>query len=160
MYGKLTHEQDGAVRDYTGDAYGPLNKILRAERPLTGGFKDLARNLDQALHAQTVPENINVVRVTGEEAFTGAPMENLDGTSQHELGYMSTSLGSQPAVTAGAGSVILHLEVPAGTPGMYVDPISSTPGEREVLLGRGLRYQITGSTTIKGRWHVWGRVNR
>lgn len=161
-YGQLTPEEDGAVQDYTGDSYGPLNKILRAGHSLTGGFRDLVGRLDRVMNKQPVPENTVAIRVTSLDAFHGANMRTLAGETFHEPAYMSTALGPEPTYGSAddPGRVVLHLDVPAGTPGMYVDPVSSTPGERELLLGRGLSYTVTRSHEMKDGWHVWARINR
>ena len=48
--------------------------------------------------------------------------------------------------------------MPAGTPGIYIDGISAYPGEQELLLGRGLSYQVDKVENLGGRWHIYGRV--
>lgn len=162
-YGQLTPEEDDAVMAYTGDSYGPMNKALQAKGPLTGEFRDLASRLDRVLHKRPVPESMVVTRVTSLAEFRGADMNFLAGKTVDQPGYMSTTLGPEP--THGSpndpGRVILHLDVPAGTPGMYVDPISSIPGDNELLLGKGLSYTVTRSRELdNGCWHVWAQINR
>lgn len=97
-----------------------------------------------------------VLREVGEDAFD-RPIERLEGSVQTDPAYLSTALGSEPTFNP-TKPAVLHLEVPAGTPAMYMDGVSKYPSERELLLGRGLSYQVDRVERQNGRWHIYGRV--
>ncbi|MGL5826551.1 MAG: ADP-ribosyltransferase [Nocardioides sp.] len=77
-----------------------------------------------------------------------------------EEAYMSTSLGG-PAEAFKHREAILHLQVPKGTPAMWVNKVSAFTGkdtERELLLGRGLSYRVDRVEIVSGQWQIYGRI--
>ena len=65
-------------------------------------------------------------------------LDALAGTRGYEDAFMST--GVTPG-KAWSGPTLVAL-LPKGTPGFYVNPISTNAGELEVLVQRGSRYNV------------------
>ncbi|WP_317847025.1 ADP-ribosyltransferase, partial [Nocardiopsis deserti] len=74
----------------------------------------------------------------------------LAGTTHVEQGYFSISLGTVPSAAGGSPIDLMRLTVPQGSRGLWVGDRSQHPREREVILTRGTRYQITAV-------EPWGR---
>lgn len=165
-HGQLTDDQRAALHGYTcekepGDSgppdYSDINGALRGYAPMTEEVRQAVGNLDQALELQPVPEDVMVVRETGWDSFAG-DIDDLVGSVQQDPGYLSTALGNEPTFDKNA-EVVLHLEVPAGTPAMYLAGLSEYSSERELLLGRGQKYEVTNVRDEEdGRFHVYGRI--
>ncbi|NJC72171.1 hypothetical protein HC031_20975 [Planosporangium thailandense] len=162
---QLTDDQRHFLNGYTrerdprpGEApnYKDINGYLRGRSPGDPQVEAAVRHMDEAMRIQPVPEDVVVLRETGYEAFN-APMRRLDGTVQCDPAYLSTALGNEPNFKPQA-PVVLHLQVPAGTPAMYMEGLSVYDSEHELLLGRNLPYLVERSEEVGGRWHVYARV--
>nr|WP_246311898.1 ADP-ribosyltransferase [Leifsonia naganoensis] len=161
---ELTPEQDAAVRDYTrevpglsGVTYKDINGALRNGPPYPANLEDHIRAIDETLQKRALTETVEVTRGTGTSHWSFEP-GNVDGQIVTEPSYLSTSLGG-PAPAFADKDAILHLEVPRGTPAAWVESISEFGGsERELLLGRGLRWEAKSSELIDGQWHVYGEM--
>ncbi|MEU6239477.1 ADP-ribosyltransferase, partial [Kitasatospora sp. NPDC047058] len=132
---KLPAEQKDAVAKYTWGSDGEINGALRGTGPATSEANRLIPQLDKALETQRVPQDIVVGRGTdlGHLGFEN-PMD-MAGHRFIEDGYMSTAIGELPTSYRGKQGV-LHLVVPEGTPGLWVEKVGRAGNsEREVLLG-------------------------
>lgn len=158
VHSDLTPEQLEAVRNYTGAGYGRINGHLRGTRPATDEAEMDQRIglIDQALAAKPVPEAVTVYRGVGMSAFGGNMDTVAPGMVFNEPGYMSTAVGTGLASGFQDKPVQITMNVPAGTPGRYLEAISKVKGEREVLLARNLDYMVTSSryNSRKGKWEV------
>ncbi|MFC4020408.1 ADP-ribosyltransferase [Micromonospora sp. GCM10011542] len=163
----LSPNQADALRWYTGEKppgaspwppdYKDINGALRGQSPMSPELSEVVTRIDESMNLRPVPENVMVTRETGLNAFNCDPAQ-LVGSTQHEPAYLSTALGPDPDF-APHKPVVLHIEVPAGTPAMYVDGVSDFPAERELLLGRGQTYVIDSAEyDAAGRLHVRGRI--
>jgi hypothetical protein len=106
-----------------------------------------------------LPHDIDVIRSVDTDAFS-VSMWKLKGTVQSDAAFMSTNLGQEAVF---GYPVVLHLRVPAGTPAIYVDRISTCPGEQELLLTHGRRWIPTQVEIRKDeygykKYHVYGRL--
>jgi ADP-ribosyltransferase exoenzyme len=162
---ELSDEQRTALHGYSTEKYPgevaqpdykEINGCLRGFAPLTAEVAKSIEQIDQALSIQRVPENLTVLREVGPDAFD-RPVEHLANTVQRDPAYLSAALGSDPTFDPAGTKIVVHLEVPAGTPGMYMGGVAEY-SERELLLGRGLSYQVDKVESVNGRWHVYGRV--
>ncbi|WP_148640433.1 ADP-ribosyltransferase, partial [Streptomyces azureus] len=148
----------GALERYSSFYYKHINDPLRAvDKPLEPRVQDLVDNMDRVMGARPVPENLMVVRGTDVGYLNlRSPLE-MQGNVYDDLGFMSTSLGKDPAFEY--KPVHLHLRVPEGTPALWIDHISSNKGERELLLARGVEYKVTRVFEDEaGKWQVYGEV--
>lgn len=160
-----------AVRAYTGNGYEDINEYLRG---LTSTVSDsnaaaIAR-LDRVMDAAPrVPENLRASRAVGADVFSlteASDPRMLVGRTFRDDGFLSTALQSDIR-SVNRGEVELRLDVPAGTRGLYVSSHDRDddrslavfgPSENELLLGRGVEYEITGAVVDGGRTILTGRV--
>lgn len=143
-YRNLDYASRSALSNYQGSGYRWMNNSLR-QQPTTNlaGINDRAdiEAVDRAMVKTATPEDIVVVRGDGQ---SGDPWRNqggihsLVGTVQQQKGFWSTSVDSTPGFEK---PYVLHIRVPAGTPAFFLDLINDI-GERELLLGRGLKYYV------------------
>ncbi|MGW4897393.1 ADP-ribosyltransferase [Kitasatospora sp. NPDC004240] len=155
---KLPSEQKDAVSKYTWGSDGEINGALRGTGPATPEAGRLIPQLDRALEARPIPENVVVHRGTDLGHLGLDDPMNMAGRSFVEKGYMSTSIGDLPAIYQGKEG-ILHLKVPAGTPGMWVEKAGQVgAGESELLLRRGLTWRVDRVVQIGDQYHVFGEV--
>lgn len=134
-----TATQEAALKKYTTGYYGTVNDYLR-----TGVGTDLAKKTAENAQKgmRPLPFPLSVTRGTG--TFFGKTQPSLTelqamvGVTVRDKGFLST------AVQGGGfgGKYRLEIEVPSGTPAAFVDHISAHPGEKELLLAAGLKYQI------------------
>lgn len=131
----LTPQESRAIDTYTSSTYKDINKNLRHEKIVHGRERTIA-DIDSALAKSVLPERTTLYRgLDGEEAKLFATLE--PGDSFLEKAYSSTS--SSP--DAFKRAVNLHIDVPAG---YEAAPIPSRIDEKEFLLRRHTRYEVTG----------------
>jgi ADP-ribosyltransferase exoenzyme len=145
MMGALPEPHKGVVWDYSANGFVEINQNLRGlpEGPIQPEIQEKIRLLDEVLATKPIPEDIVVYRKTWPKDLD-VDLRDPVGEILEERGYMSTSLGE---ALQDHRTVELRLRVPAGTPGAYIGSLSAHSYESEVLLGRGLRYEITGVST-------------
>lgn len=162
---RLTPEQYEALHGYTDEKipgddgppdYKEVNGRLRGYAESSPEVEDSIARIDEALGIQPIPESVKVLRETGLDSFN-CPVDELPGSIQQDLGYLSTALGPEPTF-APEKEVVLYLDVPEGTPAMYMEGLSYYDSERELLLGRGAEYKVDGIERDGNRWHVYGHV--
>ncbi|MEV7122167.1 putative T7SS-secreted protein [Kitasatospora griseola] len=156
----MTPDQDLAVKGYT---YGETDDILgalRGSRPMTPEIEARIGHLDEAVAARPVPEDVMVARGTDLGHLHLKDPKDLEGLTITEDGFMSTSPGDRPPAAFAGKEAILHLRVPAGTKGLWVENIGTFGGaEQELLLGRGLKWRADKVIVdTKGKVHVYGEV--
>ncbi|MEV7182406.1 ADP-ribosyltransferase, partial [Kitasatospora sp. NPDC093679] len=156
---KLPESQREALQAYTYGSDQEINGALRGQHPATPECAAKVRELDRALAAHPVPEDVVVSRGTDLGHFRMSP-EEMEGRTFTEQGYMSTSPGTDPPAAFRAKEAILHLRVPSGTPGAWVEEAGQMgSAERELLLGRGQRWRADRVIrTADGKIHIYGEV--
>ncbi|WP_131736236.1 WXG100-like domain-containing protein [Actinomadura roseirufa] len=122
------------------------------EQPTVEAFNRRIGELDRAL-GQPLPEavqatrglhDIDFLRALDGGALAGRDPSWLVGTTQTEPGYMSTSLGENPAVVDNNPfEYRIRINLPEGAHGVWMGTNSIYPDQRELVLPRGTRYQIT-----------------
>ncbi|WP_157749187.1 ADP-ribosyltransferase [Jatrophihabitans sp. GAS493] len=132
-----------------------INAALRGlERPKEGVDASI-HEIDRALQGTEVHEPIVVTRGMRLGHLPAEPAD-LVGKLVTDRGYTSVSLGT-PAFGFAEG--ILHLRLPVGTHGIYVDRLSAFSGEREMILERGLSYRVTRTfLDDNNQWQIFGEV--
>ncbi|MCX4093051.1 toxin glutamine deamidase domain-containing protein [Nocardia sp. alder85J] len=127
--------------------YRKISLDFRAP-PSVDLIENHATTLDAA--GRPLPEHIEGVRGLSTIEFLtvdgiplgphGSPLD-LIGTIQTEAGFMSASLGAKPPPDFD-GEYRMELEIPSGTRGVWMGLRSSYPDQRELILPRGVRYEI------------------
>lgn len=159
-----------ACRDYSDESGGPnpayatyneMNGYLRGDPDL--GTPQVLHNIeevDKALAGRRLPEDVMVVRGSGTSHLTFEHPEDLVGQKIIDKGYMSTSLGVNPAGGFSSMDSVMHLRVPEGTPALWLEKVSNFgAGERELLLGRGMTYQVTRAFRDEhGKLQIYGEI--
>jgi len=138
----LTSEQNSAVYSYTGSGYSGINGGLRGTRTLSEYSKKSIKHLDEVYAKTTLKDDHVVYRGV---SFTKDFRPPAVGQLWEDKGYGSTSV-SQDSKFGGDGH--FTIEVPKGTPAMYVSSISAVgTHEKELLLGRGAQYRVVSKET-------------
>ncbi|MGB7364846.1 MAG: ADP-ribosyltransferase, partial [Rhodococcus sp. (in: high G+C Gram-positive bacteria)] len=169
----LPDDQRSAVRFYTGNGYEDVNEPLREGVAAAAGIDATIALLDAVMAAApTVPEAVVVGRSVTESIFglprrgdgPVTPQSNtqrladalaLRGRPFRDDGFMSTAMQTD-GFHHDRHEARLQIEVPAGTRALYVsshpdidgapDPRSLAeygPDENELLIGRGVEFEIT-----------------
>lgn len=154
---KLTDDEIDAIQNYSGVAYGLVNRVLYGRTKLDRlteyaceEVEEIIDLLDQIF--ERVPEKrLAVYRGVPavEELFRGTSVaewvqENLVKGKEVELaGFLSTSSSVSVAVEfrGGKGGLLYKILAKKGLP---ISSISCSPEEREVILPRGSRFLVAG----------------
>lgn len=159
----LPNDVKESVKSYTETGHLRVNGFLRGEEYYdTAEVHQQIEHLDKALAGNPLPEDVVVDRSTNLDHFY--EKMNVDdptsmvGRNFTDDGYMSTSLGGAVSESRAA---VLHLRVPAETPGLWVEKVGAYgAGERELLLGRGSEYTITEAfKDANGKWQIYGEIH-
>lgn len=98
--------------------------------------------------------------------FGVADISQAIGQVFEDRGFMSTSIDGR-TFSSRVNSIRMKIIAPRGTPALWADPVSRMQGEREMLLGRGLRYVVESATdqstvdrfgTKLTKWEVTVRI--
>lgn len=130
----LKPDEKKAALKYSGSAYGQINSHLRAD----GKPDKTMIDLDKAIAKAPAPKDMLVHRgISG--SFSQKLYAGLKpGDQIVEKAYSSTSAGGNAAF---GGDVEMHITVPKGYPAAPIP--SHHPGEREYLLRRNTKFQVT-----------------
>ncbi|MFD5464804.1 putative T7SS-secreted protein [Kitasatospora sp. NPDC127059] len=156
----LPESQRNAVWDYTGDdpytSYKATNPYLRSGGEATQDLLDRIAGIDGALAGRPIPEPIMVSRGTDLYHIPMRPDEMV-GEVFREDSFTSASLGGSPFTN---NQAMLHLKVPAGTPGLWVEKVSQYgSGEQEILLGRGIKWRCDRVVVPdQGPYQIYGEI--
>jgi hypothetical protein len=145
--GRLRFMEEGALRDYTGAAYGKVNRTLRG-KAMNDQDRKVARDrvpdLTSALDKSELPSDFVLYRYTG--ATLGNQMrQDPIGTVYRDPAFMSTSTKRDRILGKGEPSPYnVQLYVPKGTKGGFLDEVLSPSfhDEVEMLLQRGLKFRL------------------
>lgn len=136
----ITSDEREAVKSYTASNYIPMNDYLRGIKPDRPASADAFPALDRALEKGAPLEDLTVYRGFRLEKYkedpAALPVNSIEdfrpGMILTDKGYTSTS----PNIDKAWGGVKVEIRVKKGTPGAYVDKVSSHRGEQEFLLSR------------------------
>ncbi|MDO0911336.1 ADP-ribosyltransferase [Streptomyces sp. DT2A-34] len=169
---ELPQEQFDSLKHYsTSHGCDLINGHLRnpdaPQNPLTAEHID---NIDKMFdNVPKTQEPLILRRGTGIDhwlkEFNVADARELRGLELGDEGFMSTSLGEAAFKDKPAK---LHLELPEGRPAIWMDRNGSTiegrgiitehPTEREMLLPRGTKFEVTDVYKEGGQWQIHGRI--
>ena len=142
--------------------YKSLNEAFRSEgkRFIFENNKflfNLRDTIDRAMERSTVPEDVVVYR-----GVSGDLVEKLiaEGGEFDDPAYVSTSLtmfDAKDFAEIKDRPTILKINVPKGTPALYMESFSIlSTNEEEILLDRGLKFEfVPGSARAEGKFSVW-----
>ncbi|MPZ27534.1 MAG: hypothetical protein GEV12_14275 [Micromonosporaceae bacterium] len=146
-----TRDQLVAMGDYSGANYLDVNSLLRGFDPPENFEPEHLAELRKSIQDLTegmrpLPEPILVYRRADSPAFGVEELDDLSGLVGRTLqdpGFMSTTVAPDEVGDFDAfGEVLMEITAPAGTPAAYLEPVSKTPGEFELLLAPARGYRI------------------
>ena len=145
----LTPEQAGAVRHYTGQGYIRINRALRSgtdpaalpeeDQATLRGVRSALAAAPELPHAITAWRGLGLDSQAQAQFLAGCEAALKGKTAVEMRGITSTSLN--PAIASGFGDVRLEIRAKKG---MYINSVSTTPGEREFLIDHGAKYRVVG----------------
>jgi hypothetical protein len=142
----LNNDELEAVERYTANGYDSWNAYLRMTQPKMGTIVNpetlptKTNTLQRALHRAPSPPPPELVwRKTGGASF-------YDGLSSGDTIKLTGFTSASISVGTWSGSTVLEILPVAGA---YVDPISSSKGEKEYLLPHAARYKVVGRKELK-----------
>lgn len=142
----LTPEEEEAVRQYTiTEVAADINWHLRNNKTLPEHHAKTVKHLTTAMDKNRLDEHIEVTRYTTHHAFDGDPAKAA-GAVVRDKAILSTTIDENADLSAvpNAGQVKLTIVVPKGSPGIYVDRVSTYPGQKEFIQPPGTRLATTG----------------
>jgi hypothetical protein len=162
----LSAEQRQAVHDYTTSDYFAINNALKGNPPKTARHrKALAQTTDlirssmaPSPRATKVFRGTNTASVGLSKNPTLAEMQALVGKNLVNEAFTSTSVSADEIF---AGNLEFDIEMPEGTPSLWLNGNSRLPDEHEVLLDAGSKMQVlsvTESPAGSGNYKVKTRV--
>lgn len=132
----LDSEQYDTLVDYTGSGYVYINEALR--NPDNASEEDTtACNVLSSIFTEKteLKDDITVVRTFG---------RHIEEIKDLEIGDEFTDNGfcSTRGLIQGNLTENIEIRVPKGTRALYLENITETPGEFEVLLNAGTKFQV------------------
>ena len=159
-----TAGQREALREYTAGWAGSINKALRTkQRKVHETVQQFTRDIHAAM--RPLPRAVVLYRYVAPDAFGRGRkrperLVDLVGKTLQDAGFLSTSIARSgyddqfdQMALATMRQVLMEIDVPAGTSVAYVDELSAHPGQWEMLLDAGIKYQIE-SVSTEGRHTV------
>jgi hypothetical protein len=152
-------EKKNAFARYTGGSYENINKKLLgkltdADLPLNEReeVNSYISQMDGVMKQAAFPEETIVYSGLGKRASAFldemCPPKTCGEGNEFELkGFTSTSIDKKVTEMFGSG-IILEIKVPVGAKALSLEPISTFPHEKEVLLNRGSKFKVMKSEMI------------
>lgn len=142
-----TTQQDAALGRMGGDGAYVVNADLRTSNGAASTERNAATvtHMDSLMQASPLDQDVVIYRRAQIATFgEGAEgIGNLAGLSWRDHAYVSTSV--EPRVRMG-GALNMRIVAPAGTPGFSHRHLDSD----EILLGRGLTFEVVADHRVKG----------
>jgi hypothetical protein len=156
------------IKDYTDESYHIMNAVLRNPDIIEGPdynnplalkkVKSVQANnnlLSNELQKHKIHKPLVVYKSISEsklESLMGdksLSYNNLKGTTLHDKGFVSTSLFWEKTLIY--NKYLLKINIPAGTKGAFLEPITSTKCEYEILLDKDQKFIITRASKVYNR---------
>lgn len=163
----MPEEETAGVWVYTGASYDDMNTVLRKGdwdsigKNRWGDIETCVNGATSALDRFEISDDTLLYRGMGrastiakslgmstEEFCEAVVNKDLNGISFVENAFCSTAVEKRRAWDK---EVMMEVVAPQGTHGIYVDPVSRYPGEKEMLLQRGTRFEIFDSYEENGK---------
>lgn len=152
-YNKLTSDEKKAMYEYTMSGYQDINDFLNNKFEGYDNTQDFIEKIDNAISKYELKENLVTFRGSNKKHYL-----NYDvGDIINEKMYYSTSLNENIAKTFfndKATPIMLEINVPKGTPSIYVGTNTDYDFEAELLLGRNLKYKVLEKTDARMKLEV------
>lgn len=147
----LDAKQKQAAREYSGGGYYSMNGLLRAapgspeatnpDPETLAEIRDLQSAMAPAPRGTKVFRGMHAKGLGLPDEPTLAQVQALVGSTLVNDAFTSTTVDRQAAFH---GNIKLQIEVPKGTPSLYLGDHSAFPTEKELLLAAGAKMKILG----------------
>jgi hypothetical protein len=138
---------------YTGSYYQAINGQLRSGTAPSDGR--IVRSLDASIGASTLSHKMHLYRFARGDSAVDSLSNATSPTGTHVVedpGFQSTSMSEPWAhwfTKRETSGVLYAIDAPAGTHGLATSAISLSPYEREVVLPRGTKLQVTATRKLR-----------
>lgn len=146
----LSSKQRQSIDDYAQFHFDNINRTLRREQSL-GDLSDNVRLIDSAMNEAAMDQQVRVFRGLSSDSPLHSFNDPLIGLESTDLGYGSTTIDYDTAahfaergVARDAAGEVIEIIVPQGARAAYIEPISKSSEEFELLMARGTRYRVIG----------------
>jgi hypothetical protein len=161
----VTPDEDWAINAYTGGGFQEINDSLRegtAPEKTRGKTPKVIEHLDRVMSRTAAPEPMTVYRGVGGDYAKKLIDAAKKGETVTDPTYLSTSLhegtAKRTATTKGGADgekVVVHIDVPKGSPGLAPGAIDAGLHEAEWLMPRGTSLKLSGAERgPDGTWIV------
>lgn len=163
-FSRLSPEQKQFLFEYTQYRSTEINDTLRKRYTFMSHVYEQAARLDEILRLQPVAEPIEVIKtIRSVRLFPDRNIAEVEVGDRGEfLDFVSTALhrdGIEEIKHLERRDVDATIEVPTGTPAIYIGDHSAEPRERELLLGRELGFEVISKPVrVDGRWQTDLRI--
>ncbi len=152
----LSVAQRKEVQGYTSGIYSDMNTLLRTGNRPAGSLytqADLQRRIDlvqSALLKSSAPTDLLNVRGYGSSPDLLSAFQSAlkSGDPFIEKGFCSTTILNTPSFSG----IRMTIQIPEGSPGAYIKPVSDYPDEQEYLLPHGAVFRIVDAKEVDGTW--------
>lgn len=145
---QLTPAQRKLLGDYTAGSDGAINPALRGESKFSQSIRERVEQLDEIVRIQPVTERLQVWKSI--QSGRLVPDRDLADIRPGDRGrfkdYVSTALyqdGINSVKYSRGRDTDLEVDVPIGTPAIYIGDLSWMNWEAELMLGRDLDFEFT-----------------
>lgn len=157
-----------ALYEYQNKGFVSVNERLRNDEELDEEYQAKHDALVAAIDASVFDQDYTVYRgfkvedIFGEGVDSDEAVKSLIGTRISDKGFMSTSADPDVGLTYGLSRdtatgdafqesfdldyIVMRIEMPAGTPGLYSD---TRWDEKEVVLKPGQEFEVVGVTAVR-----------
>lgn len=138
----LTKDEVDGIKCYTSSGFIGMNRILRTDEkndPKQAFYDKKIAGATSALMKSSAPCDMSVVRDVGEDQAKF--FEGKEGETYTQKGFSSTTINSEGAGFGDYDGVRMHIKVPKGSKGAYVEKIG-IEGEHEWLMPPRAKFRV------------------
>jgi hypothetical protein len=146
VFGNLTHSEREAIDEYTKKMFEQINVYLNTGNAADPEILEYVKNIDSAMAKFELEDKITVFKGTKAAWYDGWEAGRVEPINL----YLSTSVSrdiaqeySDKIRRKGDEPIILEINVPTGTRGIYIgNNTDAREDEFEFLAGHGLKYRV------------------
>jgi len=133
---ELTDDESRAIREYSGYDFEDINDQLRLGIDMNKGYT--IEKIDSALSKTSSPIDFISHRLANQRFYSDLNV----GDTYTDKGFVSTSLMKDHVPMGFDKDFSIHIRIPKGTKGAFIDMISKARGETEFLLPRNTSFRV------------------
>jgi len=140
FFENITEDQGAALERYTTADHKTINQIARGRLDAADfeDYEDVTRHLDEAFDEAQLRQDVLLYRGTSSDSVLDQINDLGPGDMLTDWGFGSYTLDAEVGEQFAYGDgVVFEILAPKGSRGIYIEPITRTSGELEVLTPRG-----------------------